>query len=680
MNITVSGGKDLLVIGLQAARLADASGLWLFSAALPPQVAGRWCAFSLAIRSNAPWWAKLRATDTARDQVVREAFFGPSHRLPGGQRRGLLMHVPQQAGGCELILFTSADGLQMLAQGSVSLRLRVLGRAETALRLLLSHWRKVPQALRGQTLGLAGRVRATLGQAASRAGQAPPYSVWIDLFDRWGERERDALTAVSQTFPQFAAVIVADGSQAGLAASKDSLASQWWGAEVAPRIIHQPADWAPPDAEWCVVLAAGEILAPHALACFARAVGRAPEMRAFCSDLDHVGEDGTRYAPSLRPPPDPWLLQSALCASGAWVFHRQAMAALSGNLPVSADAARLCLARSLSAEKLARVPLILTHCQAPPVRLIVTNTLRKAVAAVTPSVSVIIPSACRSRHVLRCLKRLLRLTDYPDFEILLAVSAIDPADAAQAAWLSQAAALQRVRVLDLGLERFNYSEVNNKAASQAKGEMLVLLNDDVVPVAGDWLRRMVAYAAGEPPQADIVGARLLYGNRMIQHAGVIMGLANLCEHGFRLAACDDPALADLARIDRQVSAVTAACLLVRRSVFQSLGGLDEGFVIALNDVDFCLRAGAAGARVVFAAGIDLYHFESLSLGRHYQGGRAALEAIEVRRLRERWAGVIAADPFYNPCASLEPGREFEPGFPPRQTPLSWIGTEAPAVV
>jgi hypothetical protein len=84
--------------------------------------------------------------------------------------------------------------------------------------------------------------------------------------------------------------------------------------------------------------------------------------------------------------------------------------------------------------------------------------------------------------------------------------------------------------------------------------------------------------------------------------------------------------------------------------------------------------------VVFAAGIDLYHFESLSLGRHYQGGRAALEAIEVRRLRERWAGVIAADPFYNPCASLEPGREFEPGFPPRQTPLSWIGTEAPAVV
>jgi GT2 family glycosyltransferase len=124
--------------------------------------------------------------------------------------------------------------------------------------------------------------------------------------------------------------------------------------------------------------------------------------------------------------------------------------------------------------------------------------------------------------------------------------------------------------------------------------------------------------------------------------------------------------------------VTAACLLVPRDLFRSLGGLDEGYAIALNDVDFCLRAGEAGARIVYAAGVEMYHFESLSLGRHYRGARSGLEAIEIRKLRDRWAFRITADPFYHPCVSLETGREFDPGFPPRQTPLSWIGREARA--
>ena len=108
--------------------------------------------------------------------------------------------------------------------------------------------------------------------------------------------------------------------------------------------------------------------------------------------------------------------------------------------------------------------------------------------------------------------------------------------------------------------------------------------------------------------------------------------------------------------------------------------MDEAFAVALNDVDFCLRAGQAGARIVIAAEVTLFHYESLSLGRHYEGSRAGLEALEVRRLRERWACVIADDPFYSPLASLEPGREFQPGFPPRITPSSWLlgGVSDPA--
>jgi hypothetical protein len=116
-------------------------------------------------------------------------------------------------------------------------------------------------------------------------------------------------------------------------------------------------------------------------------------------------------------------------------------------------------------------------------------------------------------------------------------------------------------------------------------------------------------------------------------------------------------------------------MLLRRALYENLNGMDEEFSIALNDVDFCLRATASGAAVKLAADVELFHIESRSLGRHYQGARAALEAVEVQRLRAGWPGMIAADPFYNPQASLETGREFQPAFPPRQTALSWMAGE-----
>ena len=116
---------------------------------------------------------------------------------------------------------------------------------------------------------------------------------------------------------------------------------------------------------------------------------------------------------------------------------------------------------------------------------------------------------------------------------------------------------------------------------------------------------------------------------------------------------------------REVSAVTGACLLIRAGLYRQLGGMDESFAVALNDVDLCLRVRQSGHKVIYCPEATLFHFESLSLGRHYAGARAGLESLEVRRLRARWAEVIAADPFYNPQASLEPGREWQPAFPPR---------------
>jgi GT2 family glycosyltransferase len=152
-----------------------------------------------------------------------------------------------------------------------------------------------------------------------------------------------------------------------------------------------------------------------------------------------------------------------------------------------------------------------------------------------------------------------------------------------------------------------------------------------------------------------------------------MGLANLCEHADRFRDPDDPGPHGLAQLDREVSAVTAACMLVRATAYCQVGGMDEGFAIALNDVDLCMRLREKHWHIAYTPGISLYHHESLSLGRHYDGARAGLEAVEVARLRARWAGIIADDPYYNPNASLEPWRLWQPGFPPRQAAIQGSG-------
>jgi len=636
-------------------------------ASLPSGAAGNWCKITANLPSGPLWWAKLQAEDSARGHVVREAFLGVCRVRGGYGRRSVLVHVPRQSQALTLHVFSDKAAAPALS-------LRRLSRIGAACALLAHGWRKLPSALRGDARGRFGRLRAVLGQAPARGGEAPPYRVWIDLFDAWGERELAALAASGAPGASFEVAVVAVGEPDALAATRRSLPAHW-----PVRVIDGQADWRGLGADWILVVEAGEILAAQAGACFSLAVRRQPDARGFCADLDTIDPAGLRRKPELRPPPDPWLLQTDFFGRGAWLFHRRSHENLWPRLPANADQARLALARATPAESLRHVSLILTHCPPRPRRS--AELPWRPLGAATPRVSVIVPSSCRSRHVLRCLRRLLATTAYPDFEILIAASGIATASRTQKKIMRRLATLPHVRVIDSGIEIFNYAAVNNRVAARAQGDLLLLLNDDVVPIAPDWLHRMVTYVCGQNgPIAHIVGARLLYGNSMVQHGGVIMGLANLCEHAFRLTDDRDSGPQHLAKLDRRVSAVTAACMLMRRSLYESLGGLDESFAIALNDVDFCLRAGLAGASIVQAASVELYHFESMSLGRHYQGGRAHLEAIEVRRLRQRWGATISADPYYHPCASLELGREFQPGFPPRQTPLSWISedTLAPA--
>jgi hypothetical protein len=268
----------------------------------------------------------------------------------------------------------------------------------------------------------------------------------------------------------------------------------------------------------------------------------------------------------------------------------------------------------------------------------------------------------------RCVRRILKVNSYENFTVTLALSG---SRQARPAVLRALHKIARVRILPLDITPFNYAAVNNASSREIDTDLLLLLNDDVAPIDSGWLAAMVAHM--RDPRVGAVGARLLYGNGMVQHEGVIMGLANLCEHAGRLRHAADAGPHAIATLPREVSAVTAACLLIRADIYSQLGGMDEAYAVALNDVDLCLRVRQTGHSIIFCPQATLYHYESLSLGRHYAGARAALERQEVRRLRTTWPDVIEADPFYNPQASLEPGREWLPAFPPRDSGVIRLG-------
>jgi len=200
-----------------------------------------------------------------------------------------------------------------------------------------------------------------------------------------------------------------------------------------------------------------------------------------------------------------------------------------------------------------------------------------------------------------------------------------------------------LRYIDSREQPFNFSAINNAAAHQCDSPVLLFLNDDTSVIAPGWLEAMVELALR--PEVGGVGAKLLYPNGAIQHAGVVMGLYDNCGHAFKGLDGSRPHYFDFTDVIRNVSAVTGACLMTRASVFRQANGFDEDeFAVAFNDVDFCLRLGSLGYQNLYTPHAVLYHHESLS--------KTSKDLIphpkEVAAMRLKWGKTIAHDPFYNP--------------------------------
>ena len=259
-------------------------------------------------------------------------------------------------------------------------------------------------------------------------------------------------------------------------------------------------------------------------------------------------------------------------------------------------------------------------------------------------VSIIIPTRNHAKDLRRCVEAILEKTSYEDYEIVVIDNGSDEADAK--ALLAELPKNAGVKVVPYDVP-FNFSEICNFGASQATGEYLLFLNNDTEVVSSEWLEEMVMFA--QRPDVGVVGAKLYYGDGTVQHAGVVLDGKDTAKHAFLGVPHDHEGYASRAILAGNFSAVTGACMMMRADVFSKVGGFDETFPVAYNDIDLCLRVRSLGLLVVMTPFAELYHYESRSRGYEDTPEKVRRLMSEGERIRVRWKDVFrAGDPYYNP--------------------------------
>ena len=267
-----------------------------------------------------------------------------------------------------------------------------------------------------------------------------------------------------------------------------------------------------------------------------------------------------------------------------------------------------------------------------------------------PLVSVLIPNRENPNVLETCVRSILRVTSYPNYEVVIVESGSSkPETFALYDRLSEDPRVRVVRFPKRPDEPFNYSKKCNFGARQCRGEFLLMLNSDTEAVLPDWMDEMVGFAAR--PDVGVVGALLLFGNGTVQHAGLRHRPGGLPDHIERCVAALSPGRMGRLLHVQEYEAVTFACALVRTSTWHELGGLDESFAVAFNDVDFCYRVRERGLKVVWTPFAKLFHHESLVRGSDRVGPNRARFLGEIAYLRKRWGDLLARpDPFFDDLA------------------------------
>ncbi len=449
------------------------------------------------------------------------------------------------------------------------------------------------------------------------------------------------------------------------------------------------------DADAVVVVTAGSVLDPHAIGHLAAALedpsapglvypdivrsmdGRPLPLafpahdrfrmrsQGYCVDLFGVCAGLFEIAAEQGPSSTYDLLLSCLRAcetAGDSIAHLPQFLAVVPP-PDLADRTR-ALADAVRRDVAARRPAGLVEIEEASGSLFPAIAIRRPVTDVLPGVTIVIPTRDRLDLLQPCIDGILAKTRDVDFEILVVDNGSRDPDT-----IAYLAALEAVghSVLRADIP-FNYSRLNNIAVARARHDLICLLNNDVEVLDDTWLREMTSMLSEDG--VGIVGATLLWPSRMVQHGGVVVGPHLAARHAFNSCLDGEPGYADMLLVERQHSAVTAACLLIARDDYEAVGGLDEvAFPVTFNDVDLCLKVGGLGKAVVMTPNARLLHKESASRGLDVSREKHARSRKEMAALRERWGACLADDPFYNPNLGLDLFPFEGLATPPRQRTL-----------
>lgn len=398
-------------------------------------------------------------------------------------------------------------------------------------------------------------------------------------------------------------------------------------------------DWAP--GPWMLLLAAGDRIAPGAAQAYRKAMQGA-ERHVIFADDDLIDSGGQRAAPHFKPDWNAELFAHHDFLTGACVLRtdRASLEAVADK----PDWATALVARAIAAgDGAIHLRQVLHHRRQRPSPRVEVKPL--PLGPDLPKVSVVIPTRNRVDLLATCIAG-LEATNYPSLEVIVVDNdSDDPATLEFLAGLPN----KGMRVIRHS-GAFNYSAINNRAVAEATGELLCLLNNDIEMLDPNWLAIMATQALREDVGA--VGAQLLYPDGRIQHAGVVIGVGNAAGHAHRFLKPNKEGYFRRHMLPQFVTAVTAACLVVRRDKFLAVGGLDEtNFPVAFNDVDLCLRLNQRGWQSFYEPRAVLIHHESVSRGFDKDPIGAARFAGELAALQRLWKTDEIVDPFHHPQLS-----------------------------
>ena len=438
--------------------------------------------------------------------------------------------------------------------------------------------------------------------------------------------------------------------------------------------------------EFIALLDHDDELSPNALYENVALLNKYPDADMIYSDEDKLNQQGSRFDPYFKPDWSPDFFYSSMYTCHLGVYRTSIIKKM-GGFRCEFDGAQdwdLVLRLIEETDKIYHIPKVLYHwrqtenstalslsgkdyAKAAQIKAVqehfnrskieveVTpgleeNLLRvRRLFAEKPKVSIIIPTRDMAKVLRICIESVQDLTSYQNYEIIIIDN--NSIEIETLNYFREISKEPKIRIISYPAQ-FNFAAINNFAVGCADGDLLLFLNNDTEVISPEWLEAMVEHAVR--PEVGLVGARLLYSNDTIQHAGVIIGIGGVAGHSHKYYSRNHPGYFSRAKAIQNVSAVTAACMMVRKEIFNSLGGFNaKNLAVAFNDIDLCLRIRQRGMLIIYTPYAELYHHESISRGNDYEPEKALRFQYEAEYMLDHWKEELRYDPYYNPNLTLE---------------------------